>query len=348
MNADIVIDGSEGEGGGQVLRTALTFSLLTGKSFRMIHIRARRKNPGLAPQHLKSIEAAANISRSHVEGASIGAREIFFQPDTVTRGNYFFDIRTAGSTSLVFQTICFPLSWKAPGSTLTIRGGTHVSHSPSFHYLERQWLPWMKRLGYEFQLDLRRAGYYPKGGGEIFASCGVHHHAPELKATQRGALTDLHILSTYSNIPQEVAERQIQQASAELSNRGFTFDVHKEELSAFGSGSQLMVNANYEEGSCSYFALGERGVSAEKTGEEPAQKFLNFHVGQGSIDQYLADQMLIPAVLNRYPITYTTNEITQHLLTNRGVILKFVPVNIRVHGELGHAGKIQVEQKAFE
>lgn len=342
MNADILIDGSEGEGGGQVLRTSLTFSLLTGKSFRMIHIRARRKNPGLAPQHLKSIEAAATISHSSVQGASIGAREIFFQPGTITRDNYFFDIGTAGSTSLVFQTICFPLAWRAPGSSVTIRGGTHVSHSPSFHYLERQWLPWMKRLGYEFQLEMRRPGFYPKGGGEIFASCGVHHHAPELNALQRGSLTDLHILSTYSNIPRDVAERQFHQASAELTKRGFSFDSQMEELPAFSSGSQLMVNTNYEEGSCAYFALGERSVPAEKIGQEAAQKFLDFHAGEGAIDQYLADQLLIPAVLNRHPVAYTTNQVTQHLLTNRAVILKFVPCHIRISGE---PGTVKVERK---
>jgi RNA 3'-terminal phosphate cyclase (ATP) len=189
---------------------------------------------------------------------------------------------------------------------------------------------------------MRRPGFYPKGGGEIFASCGIHHHAPELKALQRGALTDLHILSTYSNIPRDVAERQFHQASAELSKRGFSFDSQMEELPAFSSGSQLMVNTNYEEGSCAYFALGERSVPAEKIGQEAAQKFLDFHAGEGAIDQYLADQLLIPAVLNRHPVAYTTNEVTQHLLTNRAVILKFVPCHIRIGGE---PGTVKVERK---
>jgi RNA 3'-terminal phosphate cyclase (ATP) len=338
MDANVVIDGSQGEGGGQMLRTSLSLSLLTGKSFRMTQIRARRKNPGLAAQHLKSIQAAASISNSTVHGDSIGATEILFQPGRVFRDNFVFDIGTAGSTSLVFQTICFPLAWKAPGSTVTIRGGTHVSHSPSFHYLIQQWLPWMKRLGYEFQLEMRHAGFYPRGGGEIFAVCGVHHHAPELKIHERGALLDLHILSTYSNLPRQVGERQFNQAAEELSAGGFSFGGELEELPAHSPGTSLSVSANYEQGSCTYTSLGERGIPAEKFASQAVEKFLNFHASKGAIDEYLSDQLLIPAVLNRNPIGYTTNQVTQHLLTNRDIISQFVKNDIRI----GDTGTVEV------
>jgi RNA 3'-terminal phosphate cyclase (ATP) len=342
MKCDVLIDGSQGEGGGQVLRTSLALSLLTGKSFQMIRIRARRKNPGLAPQHLQSIQAAAAISNSAVEGTIVRSQEITFAPGPVTRGEYFFDIGTAGSTSLVFQTICFPLAIRAPGSKVRIRGGTHLTHSPTFHYLAKQWLPWMKRLGYEFQLDMYRAGYYPKGGGEIFAECGVHHHAPSLDVRRRSTVAEIECLATYSNTPRHVAERQLKAAQGRVAQEELTVAGSIEELPAFGDGTHLMVYANYEEGSCAYTGLGERGVAAEQMGREAAEQFLQFHFGRGAIDQYLADQILIPAVLNKDPVRYTTNEVTQHLLTNRDVIQKFLDCKIDITGSEGSAGEIVV------
>ena len=340
----IEIDGSAGEGGGQILRTSLALSLLTLRPFRLIRVRARRKKPGLAPQHLKSIQAAVAISNSKVEGATLRSQEIVFEPGEVIRSNYRFDIGTAGATSLVFQTVCYPLAIKAAGSSVSITGGTHVPQSPSYHYLSLQWLPWIQRLGYEMQLDLKRAGYYPRGGGEIEAAIGVHHKTtPALLLEGRGAITELNILSTYTNLPLTVAERQLKTAAALLRQAGLTFTDAIEEIPGFGAGCQLIIHAKFETGSCAYFALGERGKPAEKVGEEAAARFLEFHRSSGAVDQYLADQLLLPAILQRNRTQFSCSKITQHLLTNTEIICKFCPVRIQIEGEIGKPGSVTIE-----
>jgi RNA 3'-terminal phosphate cyclase (ATP) len=339
----IEIDGSEGEGGGQILRTSLALSLITSCPFRLFNIRARRKNPGLAPQHLKSIQAAADISASKVEGANLRSQQILFEPGEVIRSDYRFDITTAGATSLVLQTIYFPLALKAPGSRVSILGGTHVPQSPSYHYLALQWLPWMQRLGYELQLEIHRAGYYPKGGGEIEAAVGVHHKTvPALTLKERGALIELNVLSTYTNLPRTIAERQLKTAADALRKAGLTPNENMEELAGIGAGCQLVIQGKFEMGSGVYFALGERGKPAEQVGQEAAVKFLEFYEGSGAVDQYLADQLLLPGVLQRSRTEFDCSKVTRHLLTNRDIIQKFCPARIEVQGEIGQPGSVVV------
>ena len=163
------IDGAFGEGGGQILRTALSLSLITGQAFRITNIRANRPRPGLRPQHLQAVEACARISTARVEGAAPGSRELAFAPGTIIPGEYKFDIGTAGSVALLFQTLLLPLSLAGKTSTLSLVGGTHVPWSPCYHYLEMPWLELMRRIGFKCSLELARAGYYPRGGGELRA-----------------------------------------------------------------------------------------------------------------------------------------------------------------------------------
>jgi RNA 3'-phosphate cyclase len=166
IKTPLSIDGSIGEGGGQVLRTSLTLSLVTGTSFALENIRSRRPKPGLMAQHLKAVEAAAEVGQAAVEGAQLGSRHLLFEPKNLCSGNFRFDIGTAGSTSLVLQTILPALSLASTNSTLRLIGGTHVPWSPCFHFLEMHWLRYMREIGFDIGLELDRAGFYPQGGGE--------------------------------------------------------------------------------------------------------------------------------------------------------------------------------------
>ena len=166
----IQIDGSLGEGGGQVLRSALSMSIIMGMNVDVYNIRAGRSKPGLRPQHLKAVDAAAAISKADVNDAVLGSKKISFSPKGCYSGRYKFKIGTAGATSLVLQTIFVPLSLASATSTVIISGGTHVPWSPSYHYLAEQWLPYLSRSGFSAQLSLQQAGFYPQGGGRIMAT----------------------------------------------------------------------------------------------------------------------------------------------------------------------------------
>jgi len=168
---EIVIDGSIGEGGGQIFRTSLTLALLTKRSLHICNIRSKRSSPGLKAQHLTALKAAERISKAKVEGDFLGSQEVLFVPGEIRAGQYKFEIPTAGSTALVLQTIFLPLSTASRKSQVTITGGTHVPWSPPYHYLEWQWLPWMERIGYPGKVELHQCGYYPAGGGRL--SCVI-------------------------------------------------------------------------------------------------------------------------------------------------------------------------------
>ena len=172
----IELDGSMGEGGGQVLRSALTMSILTSQAFTIQNIRAQRQKPGLMAQHLKAVDAAAAVSRAAVDGARLGSSHLEFYPGEIRAGRYQFDIGTAGATSLVLQTIAIPLSFAGSASSVIITGGTHVPWSPCFHYLDLQWRYWLERIGFNLDLTLDLAGFYPQGGGRI--SCVIRPANP--------------------------------------------------------------------------------------------------------------------------------------------------------------------------
>src|SRR5512139_468894 len=177
----IEIDASFGEGGGQVLRSALALSVITGEAMRLTNIRARRPKPGLKPQHLKAVEAAAQVSAARVEGAILGSQTLRFEPEGLQAGDYAFDIGTAGSVSLLLQTIYLPLSFADSPSRLTLSGGTHVPWSPCYHYLQWQWLPYLAEAGYHVACSLERAGFYPRGGGLVHENIVPTRHFTALR-----------------------------------------------------------------------------------------------------------------------------------------------------------------------
>ncbi|MGB5474802.1 MAG: RNA 3'-terminal phosphate cyclase, partial [Gammaproteobacteria bacterium] len=212
----IEIDGMMGEGGGQVLRSALSLSLLTGQPVHLMRIRAGRDKPGLVYQHRMAVQAAGRISAARVEGDRIGSQELYFSPAAVASGNYHFDIGTAGATSLVLQTVLLPLALAAGGSQLYVTGGTHVPWSPCFHFLDWHWRTLLARLGVTFELEMIRAGFYPRGGGEVRAVLPGGARLKGLELVERGRLLRVRGLSAIANLATEVGQRQRNRALQQL------------------------------------------------------------------------------------------------------------------------------------
>jgi RNA 3'-terminal phosphate cyclase (ATP) len=341
----IEIDGSIGEGGGQVLRSALTLSLLTGQAFSMTRVRASRPRPGLFPQHLAAVQAAAQISAADVSGDRIGSRELGFAPGPVQPGRYHFDIGTAGATSLVLQTLLLPLALAKTTSSLSISGGTHVPWSPCFHYLDWHWRPLLARLGIAFRLELPMAGFYPQGGGELLAEIAGGARPLSLDLRERGGLRRLRGLSAVANLPMEIAERQRSQALRRLGRRITEPDVRIdiEPLPARSPGTLLLLLAEFEHSQACCFALGARGKRAERVADEAVDDLFAFLDGDGAVDRWMADQLLLPLALAAQASVFRTAQVSSHLLTNAAVIGAFLPVRIVVEGAPGEAALVHIQ-----
>lgn len=339
----IQLDGSYGEGGGQILRSALTLSAVTGKPFTIRNIRANRRKPGLRPQHLKGVEAAGRICRARLSGSRLNATELTFEPSEIESGEYHFDIGTAGSTSLVLQTVFIPLSLAPSSSKVSITGGTHVPWSPSYHYLDLLWLPYMKRIGYDAELTLEAAGFYPKGGGKILAHIHPGQTDSALHCLRRGELKKLYGVSAYANLKRQVARRQLNEAEQILTRHGYEPKLEIKELASAGINTMMLILGVFEYSLCCYFSLGALGKPAEKVADEAVHGFLNFMNTAAVIDEYLADQVLIPLALTDQTSEFRVPKVTQHLLTNREVIKQFIRAEISVTGELGGEGLVKIE-----
>lgn len=345
VTTPIEVDGAMGEGGGQVLRSALSLSLLTGQAFRLSRIRASRDRPGLRPQHLAAVRAASQVSGAQVNGDRVGSEEIAFSPGVVRPGDYFFDIGTAGATSLVLQTLLLPLALAHGTSRVTIRGGTHVPWSPCFHYLDWQWRPFLAHIGVPFDLTMTMAGFYPQGGGELQARLPGDAKPRPLQLTERGALLAVCGLSAVANLPREIAERQRRQALRRLKTLlpDATPDVTLEELPACSRGTVLLLLAELESGRACCFALGARGKRAERVADEAVDALTAFLRSDGVVDPWLADQLLMPLALADGPSSLRTSEVTAHLVTNAEVIQLFLPVEIGVDGPLGSPATVHLQ-----
>lgn len=344
----LAIDGAMGEGGGQVLRSALSLSLVTGQPFHMTRIRANRDRPGLRPQHLAAVQAAARISGARVSGDRVGSFEIRFQPGPVHPGEYLFDIGTAGATALVLQTLLPPLALGPGPSTLVIRGGTHVPWSPCFHYLDWQWRPMLARMAIPFELDMPLAGFYPRGGGELVARIPGGACPQPLGLTGRGALRAIRGLSAVACLPLQIAERQRDQALRRLHAMLPRIDpvLTLAELPSHTPGTMLLLLAEFEHGQACSFALGARGKRAERVAEEAVHGLAGVLHGDAPVDPWLADQLLLPMALPDGPSCLRTGEVTGHLLTNAQVIQLFLPVRIEIDGAPGHPATIHVQPQA--
>ena len=339
----INVDGSIGEGGGQVLRTCLSLSLITNTAFYISNIRAGRKKPGLSAQHLKSVEAAARIGKASVEGAHLRSTSLFFSPDKIEAGNFKIEIGTAGSTSLLLQSICIPLCLANANSNITITGGTHVPWSPSFDYLKHNWSTFLNKFGYDVSLDLQTAGFYPQGGGQIVANIRPSKSINSLNLTERGKLIQIRGYSAVANLNRKIAVRQRQQVLRRIGYRYKLNDIRIIDLDARNKGTTICLIGEFEHSQCCYFALGELGKPAEKVADEAVDQMEKFLATDAAIDEFLADQILLPLSLADNKSTFTTAKITNHLITNAKVIEQFLPVTINIRGTLNTLGLVTIE-----
>jgi len=344
----IHIDGSQGEGGGQVLRTSLALSILTGRPVRIENIRAGRKKPGLMPQHLKAVEAAAAISKAVVAGAAPSARTLVFEPQGIFPGNFRFDIGTAGSTSLVLQTILVPLSFAGTSSCIVVTGGTHVPWSPSFHYLARHLNPFLRQIGFDMDLHLERAGYYPQGGGCVRAVVRPARALSPLVLTSRGRLVGIRGLSGATNLPGHIIQRQASQVRKRLAEEGCpAVGIEECPIPGKGQGTFLHLLAEFENSRCCCDALGARGKPAEKVADEAVDRFLTFFKTDAAIDEYLADQLVLPLSMVKGVSRLRTESITPHLRTNIGVVGEFQVATVHVNGETGKPGEFEITGQKY-
>jgi len=336
----VEIDGSYGEGGGPILRTSLTLSVITGRRVRLFNIRAGRSKPGLAAQHLRAVEAARTICNGHVEGAELGSTEIALAPGDVAPGEYTFEIGTAGATSLVLHTLYLPLALAGGPSELLIRGGTHVAWSPTFHYLRDHWRPALALIGLDVEIEIRTAGYYPKGGGEILARIFHRDAVKALKLDRDTVPADATVTVVSTRLPDHVARRQTDTARSLLEKHGLEARVEIEEYDGVAPGTATHIRIATGRGGGMFTSLGERGLKAERVAARCVEQAIGFARSDAAVDKYLADQLVLPLALAEGTSEYTTSEITQHLVTNADVVSEFLPVDIDVVGEKGAPGRV--------
>jgi RNA 3'-terminal phosphate cyclase (ATP) len=343
MSAAVVeIDGSLGEGGGQILRTSLALALLTGKPFHLRNVRAGRSRPGLQPQHLMSVKAAATIGQAETAGASRGSTDLVFHPGTVVPGTYHFAIGTAGSVGLVLHTLYLPLALAGAPSAVTVDGGTHVPTSPCFHFLDTTWRGYLELLGARVKLKMRRPGFYPRGGGLLEANIdSVARPLNGVELTRVERATSIHGISAVAGLPDHIARRQAERARKELRPLGLSVDIREENWQG-GPGTVLTLTLNTKPVPTLFFALGERGKPAERVAHEAVTQIVRCLNVEPAVDEHSADQLLLPLVLSAGPSALAVANITSHLTTNAAVISRFLERKIDIEGHEGGPGIVKV------
>jgi RNA 3'-terminal phosphate cyclase (ATP) len=331
--AMIELDGSVGEGGGQILRTALTLSMITGQAFRIANIRANRPKPGLLRQHLTAVRAAAQVSNAIVDGAALGAGALSFSPGVIRGGDYTFSIGTAGSATLVLQTVLPALLFANEPSALVIEGGTHNGMAPPYEFIERTYLPLLARMGAQASVTLERCGFYPAGGGRMHAQISplAGRVLAPISLSQRGAAQGHFAESIIAGIAGHVAERELETigqamawSGAQLRFRGLDSNQ--------GPGNAVLITLVFEHVAEVVMALGEKNVSAEAVAERAVRIAKNYLASSAFASEYLADQLMIPFALAGTG-SYTATYASEHARTNARVIETFLPVKIELQPE---------------
>lgn len=324
----IIIDGSAGEGGGQVLRTALSLSMVTAQPFRIDNIRAGRDKPGLMRQHLTAVQAAVRISGGHVQGAALGSDSLTFTPGCVQAGDYHFAIGTAGSTGLVLQTV-LPALMRADGpSNLLLEGGTHNPHTPCFDFLAEAFLPLINRMGPAVRAHLDRPGFYPAGGGRMRVEIAPCPTLRPLDLADRGPLLATQAVARVASLDPVIAQKELSVTREVL---GWAEgDCRMEELDpAWGPGNVLLLSARYEQVTEMVAGFGERQVPAASLALNAARRIRGMMESGAAIGPYLADQLLLPLALAGGG-RFTTVRPSRHTLTNIGTIAQFLSVPITI------------------
>jgi len=336
----IQIDGTYGEGGGQIVRTALALSLVTGKPFAINDIRAGRHKPGLMRQHLTALNAAARIGNAQVQGNSIGSRSFTFKPGAVTPGRFHFDIGSAGSCTLVLQTV-LPALLQADGqSDLILEGGTHNPYAPSFDFLQKSFLPLVRRMGADLSAELERPGFYPAGGGKFRVSIRPAQKLKPIELFERGRIRSRSALAVVSKLPLSIAQRELKIVTQKLKWEQEALKA-EEIQNARGPGNVLTIEIESDALTEVFTGYGQRGVRAEKVAGRTVEMVQEYLQHDLPVGRYLADQLLIPLAMAGGG-KFRTLPPTRHTTTNIAIIRQFLEVEICLNACDAHHWEVEI------
>lgn len=335
----VEIDGSQGEGGGQIFRTALTLAMCLRKSVCIRNIRAGRRKPGLLRQHLTCLRAAQSICDADVVGDQLGSMEVMFKPRTVRAGKYQFAIGTAGSTSLVFQTVYLPLFFAEGASELRLEGGTHNGLSPSFDFMASCFMPAITSMGYTCDAELKHFGFYPAGGGVWEAKIPLVQKLKPLQLIHRGKVLRYAGVVTSAKLPQHVAERELHHVKEKLL---WPDDVLEQRVvNSVGPGNVVSLRVHSEHVTEVVEAIGEKGMNAERVANRAIKPIIQYLHANVPVGEYLADQLLLPMALGKGG-EFKTSTPSMHLLSNAEVIKQFMHIDINIEQENQHTWRVCV------
>lgn len=330
----LLVNGAEGEGGGQIVRSSLALSLVTGRPVRIDNIRARRSKPGLMRQHLTAVLAAAEVGDAEVQGVALGSSRLTFVPRRLpTAGDFEFRVGTAGSTMLVLQTILAPLLLTAATSHLVLEGGTHNPLAPPFEFVHRSYLTLLDRMGPKVDMQLSRPGFYPAGGGRCEVVVKPTQVLGPLSLLERGALRSQRVRAVVANLPLSIAQRECQHALRRLdwpTDYGQTLVWEK----STSPGNVVFVELEFEQLTEVFTAYGERGKPAESVAEEVTLAAAEYLKNDAPVGEYLADQLLLPLGLGAHlgtgGGTFRTGPLTKHSRTQIALLRQFLKIDINV------------------
>ncbi len=342
------IDGSHGSGGGQVLRSSLALSALTQKSFSLKNIRAGRKNPGLAAQHLTCVNAVTELTNARVQGAELGSTKLVFEPQGFAAGAHEFDCGTAGSVTLVLQALLPAFAFAGKKTSVKLSGGTAVAWSPPVNYFQRVLLPTLTRMNLNASLEVKKWGWYPKGGGVIEVKVKPVSYLKAVELIERGALERASAEVVCSNLPAHVSERMKIHALRLASEKKLeNFKANVFQAPSVGQGAEFFLLVEHANALAGFSALGERGKPAEKLVEEAFAAFEGFEKSGACIDEHLGDQ-LIPFLALARGETRLRALLTRHLLTNAWVCEQFLETKFVIQGKENEVGLVSVKGVDFK
>jgi RNA 3'-terminal phosphate cyclase (ATP) len=322
----IELDGAAGEGGGQILRSALALSMITGQPFRIGDIRAKRTKPGLMRQHLVAVQAAAQVSGASVTGAELGSSELSFTPGPIRGGDYHFAIGSAGSCTLVLQTVVLALLHAQQPSTVRIGGGTHNTMAPPVQFLQRVYLPLLARMGAEVDIELTRYGFYPAGGGELVATVRPCAQLRQLSLMERGTYVAGHADTFVAGLPPSVGTRELSCIGHAM--KWNTGQLNMRRLPAEqGPGNAVLITLEYEHVTEVCAGFGARAVRAEAVAQEAITLAKAYMESDAAAGEHLADQLMLPMALAGGG-RFSASTVSSHAETNAAVIARFLPVAI--------------------
>jgi RNA 3'-terminal phosphate cyclase (ATP) len=337
----VQIDGSYGEGGGQIIRTSLSLAAMTGRPLVLYNVRARRSRPGLQPQHLTAVRAAAALCGARLDAAAVGSTSFAFTPQAAPQaGGHRFDIGTAGATTLVLQTVLVPLALAGADSHVTVTGGTHVPHAPPAEYLEAVYIPALRRAGMDVRFQYPSAGFFPRGGGQVEIDIRSPTPHEPLSLVERGKLQSLRAFIVTSGLPEHVGERGEAAVEKWMKGVGRKIRIERRDRPSHGPGAAVVLAAECEGGLGGFVSIGERGKPMEKVAEEACEEFMNWWKSGAACDEHLADQLVLPMALAKGESRWTASQVTEHLRTVLWVTQQFLPIQYSVEERPDGTGEV--------